>query len=194
MKQWDKNKILKYLNDTKDYYRKLFFILTRSTWVRVGDAINIKVRDLFDNNLNVKERFIITEMKTGKRKNVLITKKFKKAIEEYKDTCIDTKTIKQEHYIFHVHYTRDKTDKRTSHISRQRVWKEFKRWKESLNLEIEVLSPHSIRKGSATELYQKWVWIEKIQLFLNHSKESITRNYAQLDYQDLDSILEELDH
>lgn len=126
------------------------------TGLRIGDVLSIKT-DTF------KQRFWITEAKTGKRKMVALTKKL------YLEALEGAGEI----WLFP---GRDPMKHRT----RQAVWQDVKRAAKAYRMPQNV-APHSVRKLYAVRLMKKYGDIEKVKKALNHNDISTTMIYALAD-------------
>lgn len=63
----------------------LLFELGINSALRISDLLKIKVSDLFEISLNVKDFFDVTEEKTGKANRITITPKVKETLKLYKE-------------------------------------------------------------------------------------------------------------
>ena len=129
-----------------------------ATGLRISDVLNLKTAQL-------KPHFWVTEMKTGKRRQVGLPEPL----------LSDIKNQAGEEWAFP---GRDGKKPRT----RQAVWKDVKRAAKSFRLPQNV-GPHSARKVYAVELLEKYGDIERVRKALNHSRESVTLIYAMADKQ-----------
>lgn len=129
-----------------------------TTGLRISDVLNLKTAQL-------KPHFWVTEMKTGKRRQVGLPEPL----------LSDIKNQAGEEWAFP---GRNGKKPRT----RQAVWKDVKRAAKSFRLPQNV-GPHSARKVYAVELLEKYGDIERVRKALNHSRESVTLIYAMADKQ-----------
>ena len=129
-----------------------------ATGLRIGDVLALKTAQL-------KPHFWVTEMKTGKRRQVGLPEPL----------LSDIKKQAGEEWAFP---GRDGKKPRT----RQAVWKDVKRAAKSFRLPQNV-APHSARKVYAVDLLAKYGDIERVRKALNHSRESVTLIYAMADKQ-----------
>lgn len=124
------------------------------TGLRVSDVLALKPEQ-------IKERFWITEKKTGKPRIVGLPLELRQAIlAQAGDVWCFPGRLDQE-----------------KHRSRQAVWKDVKRAADALRLPQNV-APHSFRKVYAVDLMRKYGSIEKVQRALNHGSETTTMIYA----------------
>ena len=129
-----------------------------ATGLRISDVLALKTEQL-------KPHFWVTEMKTGKRRQVGLPEPL----------LSDIKNQAGEEWAFP---GRDGKKPRT----RQAVWKDVKRAAKSFRLPQNV-APHSARKVYAVDLLAKYGDIERVRKALNHSRESVTLIYAMADKQ-----------
>lgn len=126
-----------------------------ATGLRVGDILRLKPEAL------EKKRFTIHEEKTGKTRTVYLPK-------ELRERAIKLAGKK---WIFEGRINGNK------HRTRQAVWKDLTRAAERFGLKRN-LTPHSMRKIYAVDLYTKCGNIDKVRQALNHSGEAVTMIYA----------------
>ena len=126
------------------------------TGLRVGDVLNLRAAQ-------IKERFWITEQKTGKRKAVGLPAELRARI------------LAQAGPVW-AFPGRDPAKPRT----RQAVWKDVKRAAKAFRLPQNV-GTHSGRKVYAVELLKKYGDLERVARALNHSNMETTLIYALAD-------------
>lgn len=152
----------------RDEFRHILAALTPSnrlaletslaTGLRISDVLNLKSDDL-------RERFFIRELKTGKKKYIYLPK------------CLlfRLKSLSGRFYVFEHRFTPLK------HKTRQAVYKDLKRACRVFRIKNLQLSPHSARKIYAVFEYQKSHNLEKVKGLLNHDSEAVTMLYAMAD-------------
>lgn len=123
------------------------------TGIRIGDALSLKTDEL-------RERFTITEQKTGKRRRIRIRAALLEALKRNAGSV----------YVF----PNRRSEKR--HRTRQAVWKDLKRAAKAFRLTINV-APHSVRKTYAVELAKRGYTPVDIQKRLNHDSPAVTALY-----------------
>ena len=146
-------KFLRRLN----YNHELICRIGLSTGLRISDILRLTI-----DQINI-EKPTIKEMKTGKSKRIYIPKKLREELKVYHAHNSHNE------YIF---YSKSKS----GHISRQAVWKAFKRASKSLNLK-ENIAPHSTRKSYACKLLKKGKNYKYIKTKLNHTNMTDTLLY-----------------
>lgn len=129
-----------------------------ATGLRISDVLNLKTAQL-------KPHFWVTEMKTGKRRQVGLPEPL----------LSDIKNQAGEEWAFPGRNGK-------GHRTRQAVWKDVKRAAEAFRLPQNV-APHSARKVYAVDLLAKYGDIKRVQKALNHSNQAVTMVYAMADAQ-----------
>ena len=129
--------------------------ISMATGLRVGDILRLKPENL------EKRRFTIHEEKTGKTRTVYLPKELRERAAK----------LAGKKWIFEGRINGNK------HRTRQAVWKDLTRAAERFGLKRN-LTPHSMRKIYAVDLYTKCGNIDKVRQALNHSGEAVTMVYA----------------
>jgi integrase len=135
------------------------------TGLRVSDALSLK-------RGQIKNRFWVTEGKTGKRRMVGLTTGL---IESILGAKFDPLSVPNPEGWCFPH----RTD-RTRHRTRQAVWNDVKRAAKAFRLPQNV-APHSARKVYAVDLMGKYGSIGRVQKVLAHRYPSTTALYAMAD-------------
>lgn len=128
------------------------------TGLRIGDVLALRPEQL-------KQKFWITEQKTGKKRQVGLPEKLLQELRENAGEC----------WVFP---GRDPRKPR----SRQAVWKDMKRAAKAFRLPVNV-GTHSARKNYAVELMRKYGDIDRVKRALNHDSQTVTLLYALADLQ-----------
>lgn len=128
-----------------------------ATGLRISDILSLKTCDL-------RMSLSVTESKTGKRKSIRLPKAL---FEE----------LKRQAGIVYVFEGRNDPYK---HRTRQAVYADIKRAAKAFRVKCN-LSPHSLRKVYAVQLYRKYGDIEKVRKALNHDNTAVTMIYALAD-------------
>jgi integrase len=136
---------------------RLIFDIGESTGLRISDIIGLK-KDVLK-----KEKPTIKEKKTGKSKRIYIPKSTREELKKYAEQS-------QNEYIFYSPLAR------SGHISRQAVWKAFKRAASACKASGNI-APHSTRKDYACKLLKKGKNFNYIQGKLNHTNSNDTLIY-----------------
>lgn len=142
------------------YPNALACCVSLETGLRISDVLSLPSTVL------EKDSFTIREQKTGKSKRVKLRKELRSALTE----------ISGKYYVFPHRFDEHK------HRTRQAVYQDVKRACKALRLKAQI-SPHSMRKVYAVELYKRKGDIKAVQKALNHTDELTTLLYALADYQ-----------
>ncbi len=129
-----------------------------ATGLRIGDVLELRPEQL-------KPHFWVKEQKTGKSRQVGLTK----------DLLSDLKKSADGDWVF-------PGRKPGKHRTRQAVWNDVKRASRAFRLPQNV-GPHSFRKVYAVDLMHKYGDIARVQRALNHSSATVTAIYAMADMQ-----------
>lgn len=142
--------------------------------LRISDLLTLTWSMLLDN-----EKFVVTEQKTGKRREIRVNCNFQKHIADcYK--ALDIVDINEKCFL-----SRKKTV-----YSTQRINVLFKLMKSKYNLKIEHFSTHSMRKTFGRQVVEaagensEFALIKLSELF-NHADIQTTRRYLGLRSQEL---------
>lgn len=144
----DEKKAREQFEKRLNYNFRLIYEVGCATGLRITDVLCLKKEIL-----NKKEP-TIREKKTGKSKRIYIPKKLRadlRAFSEHNDI-----------YIFE-----SKTSK-TGHITRQAVWKHFKKVARDIGIEINI-GTHTMRKNKVYSLMEKGKDYKYIKNELNHT-------------------------
>lgn len=147
---------LKFSDKLKEPHRTIYEVGT-ANGLRVSDVISLK-----KNCLKVGKP-TIREQKTGKSKRLYLPVKTRKKLEQLAKQSPND-------YIFF-----SKSSK-TGHISRQAVFKAFKKAAKESGIEVNIAT-HTMRKNYAYKYFGKCKNLQKLQKKLNHSNASETALY-----------------
>lgn len=128
-----------------------------ATGLRIDDVLSIRTKELG-------RRMVIHEQKTHKKRTVSISEDLYRRLLGQAG----------KYYVFE-----HRTDQQ-KHRTRQAVYLDMKRAAKAFRLEIN-LSPHSLRKTYAVELYRRTGDITKVQKALNHDSDMVTMIYCFAD-------------
>ena len=131
---------------------------------QVGCATGLRVTDILklEKAILEKKEPTIREQKTGKSKRIYIPKKLRNELIEFSKN--------NERYIF------ESKASKTGHITRQAVWKHYKKVAEDMNIKINI-GTHTMRKNKVYQLMEKGKNMKYIKNELNHSNLSDTLLY-----------------
>lgn len=138
---------------------RLACIVSLTTGLRVSDVLNLKTSQL-------KKRFTVRELKTGKTRTVFLSDKL----------LDELLSISGKIFVFEsrLDYRKPRT--------RQAVYKDIKRAAYAFRVPASYqISPHTCRKIYAVNQYKRTCNIKRVQELLNHSSEAVTMLYAIAD-------------
>lgn len=147
---------VEYFEKLLNYNYRLIYKLGCCTGLRITDIVNMKITVL------EKKEPTIREQKTGKSKRIYIPKKLKAELIRY------SKGNKE--YIF------ESKSSKSGHITRQAVWKHFKKAAKRAEIELNV-GTHTMRKNHVQKLVKKGKKYKYIQNKLNHNNLADTLLY-----------------
>ena len=133
------------------------FWVSLETGLRVGDVVKIKCKDVKEDGIHY-----VAE-KTGKRGIAPISASLRKALN------------KKGKYIFPSSRNKDK------HLTRQAVWSRIKRGGERAGVDVEGLSPHTMRKVFAVDTYRE-KGFKAVKEALQHTNAATTEIYSFSDW------------
>ena len=132
-------------------------LISLETGLRIGDVVALRVSDVKSDGIHYKSQ------KTGKKGIATIS-------------CATRKLLnKKGKWLFPSPY------KVGQHLTRQAVWGRLKRAAKNIGIDLEGVSPHSMRKVFAVELYRK-KGFKAVQDALQHTYASTTEIYSFADW------------
>ena len=160
----------KLLDESRVHDRCLFMVATDS-FLRCGDLLNLKVCDVQTSAGFMRASFSWRQQKTKYNVVPVLTDQTRRACAEW----ITHSEKKADHYLF----TREKPiDDRP--ISASFYRRLVKSWAESIGLEGEQYSTHSLRRSKPTWLYNRGVSVEDLSQLLGHQSTESTLHYLGL--------------
>ena len=132
-------------------------LISLETGLRIGDVVALKLTDLKKDGIHYKAQ------KTGKTGVAKLS------------ASVKNKLPKSGEWFFPSPYKNGK------HITRQAVWHRMKTAGKKIGLDLDGLSPHSMRKVFAVELYRK-KGFKAVKEALQHSYSSTTEIYTFSDW------------
>lgn len=146
----------RYFESLLNYNYRLIYKLGCSTGLRISDIVKMEKEKLTQKEPTIREQ------KTGKSKRIYIPKALREELERY------SKNNKK--YIF------ESDISSSGHITRQAVWKQFKKCAKTAGIE-ENIGTHTMRKSHAQKLLKKGKGYKYIKDKLNHSSLADTLLY-----------------
>ncbi|NFN17446.1 site-specific integrase [Clostridium botulinum] len=157
-------------NNERDY---ILFLCGITLGLRISDILSLKVGDIID-----KDIIYIAEQKTGKAKEIAISKKLKRELKNY---CKDKKNIE---YLF------KSRQGENNPIGRDRAYRIIRYAAEVFGL--KRIGTHSLRKTFGRKYYQKYEDIEGLREYFNHDTSAVTRRYIGVEQEIINKNVKEL--
>jgi len=170
-------KLCEYLKE-KNYRNYVMFMIGINTGLRISDILKLKVSDVRD-----KEFIITTEIKTGKKKKVIISLPLKKVLEPFikgKDG--------NEYLILSQKKTSTGMEKP---ITREAAYMIIKAAAKAIGFTGNV-GTHTMRKTFGYHYYKKYKNLARLQKIFNHREEHITLVYIGIDQETIDREINNL--
>jgi integrase len=171
---WKENiRVTNELYENKDWQYYLLFILGTHVGLRISDLKTITWDDLIR-----KERIILNEKKTKKKRNIKVTEKIK-------DVALDV-------------YGKMKPNSRyVIGLTTQAINKKLKRLKNRYEIDINNISTHTFRKTFGRRVWEKDGYSDRALVMLmgmfNHKSLEDTRLYLGIKQEEYDSVYENID-
>ena len=163
-----------YLNG-KDSKYGLIFKFGLNTGLRISDIIPLKVKDIFDENMEFMDYLILKEKKTGKEKKIKINNTLQKALE----ASVKGRMLTYQSYLF--------SSKKGGHLGRIQAYRVLKEAAEIMG--IQNFGTHSLRKTWGYWTYQMSKYnIGLIMDTFNHSSPGITLRYIGINQDQKDEL------
>jgi len=138
-----------------------------STGLRISELLNIKINQV----ANIKDKLYING-KGNKQRLVIFNQNALDLLKNWIAIMIKNNKNKNS-YLFENIYN-------TNVISRQQIYKDLKKLALKINIELEKISPHSIRHSFASHMLNRGADLRSIQKLLGHSDISTTEIYTQV--------------
>ena len=138
--------------------------------LRIGDILNIQVKDVLGDKLYLKEQ------KTGKRQEIALNKGITDVLDGY------IKNMNAEDYLFKGRQGGNKP------ITRQRASQIIKEAVQAAGMNPDRISCHSMRKSRALRIYRQTGDIALVMKMLNHSSQAVTLLYLGLEQNKMDEV------
>ena len=138
-----------------------------STGLRISELLNIKINQV----ANIKDKLYING-KGNKQRLVVFNQNSLDLLKKWIGIMIKNHKNKNSYLFENFH--------NTNVISRQQIYKDLKKLALKTNIELEKLSPHSIRHSFASHMLNRGADLRSIQKLLGHSDISTTEIYTQV--------------
>ena len=138
-----------------------------STGLRISELLNIKINQV----ANIRDKLYING-KGNKQRLVIFNKNALNLIKNWIKIMMENQKNKNSYLFENIN--------NTNVISRQQIYKDLKKLALKTDIEIEKLSPHSIRHSFASHMLNRGADLRSIQKLLGHSDISTTEIYTQV--------------
>ena len=150
------------------YFRiQLILEILYSTGLRISELLNIKVNQV----ANIKDKLYVNG-KGNKQRLVIFNQNALDLLKKWINIMIKNQKNKNS-YLF-------ENSNNKNVISRQQIYKDLKILALKTNIELEKISPHSIRHSFASHMLNRGADLRSIQKLLGHSDISTTEIYTQV--------------
>jgi integrase len=167
--------IKEYLKETneRDY---ILFLLGINTGLRISDILPLRVAQVKGTHIEIYEK------KTKKRKNILIRKALRTALDIY------IKDKPDQEYLFKSRNIKHRSGRINDPIDTSMAYKILSQAAERFG--VESIGTHSLRKTFGYHFYLKTKDIALLMDLFNHSEESVTLRYVGIKQETLDTALD----
>lgn len=166
----------------------LLFELGINSALRISDLLPLKVSDLFESDLSVRDFFNVREEKTNKSHQVTITPKVKDTLALYRETYPNI-IESPDNYVF---FKKKTYPLGSAPIGRKMSWLFLSKICEEVGLKGNY-GNHSLRKTWGYQARLNAIPMEVIQQKLNHSSLAVTRRYLGITADEIREACEKLD-
>ena len=164
----------KELRNPRDH---LMFVMGINSALRISDLLQLRVRDVVDEDGKLTPFYRLREKKTGKAKKIPFSKNVQKALAEYlKDFNGDWNQ-----FLF-------KSKGRNKAISLQHAWWIIKEAARKVGIKDNI-GTHSMRKTFAYHAYKGGINLYLLMEMLNHSAPFVTRRYIGITQDEMDEVV-----
>ena len=172
--------LIKGAENWRDY---ILFVAGINLGLRIGDLLRLQVKDLYNKDGSIKDRFEIVEQKTDKRNVVRVNSEVKKVLEILKEKS--SLVNEPDNYI--IYNSKDKSKS----ISRTQAYRRIKKWCKDVGLTNKI-GTHTLRKTWGYHAHQSGISIEVIQTKYMHNSTSTTRDYLGIEQKDVGEAYEKV--
>lgn len=176
---FDDEELEKIANAYENDRERLIFTIFLTTGIRIGGLLNMKVKDVYDKDLYIKEDGQTLEEKGNKIRKFKIFPALKQALEKYRDSNFGIVLKSPEHYIFCSYNKKSKTytipslAKCTSGAIQHVVKNVCNR----AGVTGSHVHTHAFRKTLVIKLMNEKNTIDDVSKFIGHSSSSITAKH-----------------
>lgn len=154
-----------------------FFVLGINFGLRIADLLKLQVKDLIDESGEVRDRFTITEGKTGKDNTIKINDSAKEALELlFNKTDIESK--EENHLIYNTQNPYEPIHRVSAHRIVNKICSE-------VGIKNIPIGTHTLRKTWGYHAHKEGISIEVIQAKYLHQSTATTRRYLGIEQKDV---------
>lgn len=162
----------------RDY---VLFILGINSGLRISDLLALDVQDVADEKGKPRDRLVVTEQKTGKRKEFPLSAAVQKAIREY----LMSRVSRPQEPLF-------PSRKAGYRLQRRQAYEILSVAAKSVGID-ESIGTHTLRKTFGYHAYHAGYDVTRIQNALNHTSPGVTLRYIGITQDDMDEMYMALD-
>jgi integrase len=162
------NKMKKCLRDRE----RLMFVIGINSGLRISDILSLKVSDVLDEKGKPKERIVMNEKKTSKRKSFPLNKAIATELKKVKYESMDS-------FLF--------PSQKGGAISRVQAYRLLNAAADRAGLGYEI-GTHSLRKTFGYHAIKAGTPVHIVQKLLNHSSERETLRYIGITQEVMDDV------
>ena len=179
-KKEDIQKLKNYFHSKRQYRNYVLIIMGLNTALRISDLLQIKWKDVYDDeNHYFYSHIFIVEKKTKKENYIMINTAVKEALLKYKKTL---KTYCKDDFIF------INSQRKDIPISRVQAYRIIKKAVSDLELNTQHISCHSLRKTFGYQAWKEGTEPALLMMIFNHSSYHVTKRYLCIDQDDKDNL------
>lgn len=177
--------LLKGKENWKDY---ALFVLGINFGLRIGDLLQVQVKNVREDSGYIKDSFEIKERKTGKYNSIEINKAAKEALELlFERTKIGKNS---DNYLI---YNTQSYPIGSESISRIQAYRLIRKWCEEIGLTGLNVGTHTLRKTFGYHAWKNGISIEALREKFKHESTSTTREYLGIEKKDVKETYHSLD-
>ena len=166
--------LYQYLNGSDPKYA-LIFKVGINTGLRISDIIPLKVKDIFNNNIQFRDYLTLREKKTSKQKKIKLNETLRSCIQKY----VSAQKLGYDDYLF--------WSQKGGYLGRIQIYKVLK--EAATVLGIENFGTHSLRKTWGYWTYKMSKYnIGLIMDTFNHSSPAVTLRYIGINQDQKDEL------
>lgn len=159
----------------RDY---MLFVFGINSALRIFDLLSLRVKDVLNAQVEIKDHFKIRTSKTKRELKILINASVRKALDKYFE---QEKFPDPEDYLF-----KTQTNQR---LDRIRAWTLIKKWIGAIGLDPASYGTHTLRKTWGYHSRKNFgIPIELISEKLGHSSNAVTKRYIGISQEEINNI------